>query len=144
MSRKLRATLPIMEPSKCALDRPLQFVCGFRNSQLDSRCLMAYRKRLEAGKSGFEHAPFIVTPRFVAVRVTEMNFHTGNPVGKTTYRALHAGMNEAHDILSSLNMVVCVDMNLHEFSPLAATIHTTERPRTTRLINVNRLAPHPE
>jgi hypothetical protein len=105
-----------MEPSKCALDRPLQFVCGFRNSQLDSRCLMAYRKRLEAGKSGFEHAPFIVTPRFVAIRVTEMNFHTSNPVGKTTYSALHTGMNEAHDILSSLNVVVCVDLNLHEFS----------------------------
>lgn len=115
-----------MEPSKCALDRPLQFVCGFRNSQLDSRCLMAYRKRLEAGKSGFEHAPFIVTPRFVAVRVTEMNFHTGNPVGKTTYRSLQARMNELHDILASLNVVVCVDLNLHEFPPLAATIHPTE------------------
>jgi hypothetical protein len=105
---------------------------------------MAYRKRLEAGKSGFEHAPFIFTPRFVAVRVTEMNFHTGNPIGKTTYRALHAGMNEAHDILSSLNMVVGVDLNLHEFCPLAAAIHPTERTRTTRLIYVNRLAPNPE
>ena len=102
VSREFRATLPIMEPPKRALDRPLQFVCGFRNSQLDSRCLMAHRKRLEAGKSGFEHAPFIGTPGFVAIRVTEMNFHTGNPVGKTTYRALHAGMNEAHDIRSPL------------------------------------------
>jgi hypothetical protein len=76
---------------------------------------MAHRKRLEAGKSGLEQAPFIVTPRFVAVRVAEMGFHAGNPVGKTTYRALHAGMNEAHDILSPRNVVVCVDLNLHEF-----------------------------
>jgi len=105
---------------------------------------MAYRKRLEAGKSGFEHTPFIVTPRFVAVRVTEMNFHTGNPIGKTTYRALQAGIDEARDILSSLNVVVCVDLNSHEFSPLAATIHPSERTQTTRLINVNQLAPYPE
>ena len=87
-----------MEPSKCALDRPLQFVCGFRNSQLDSRCLMAYRKRLEAGKVWLRaRTVYRSPPDLWPVRVTEMNFHTGNPVGKTTYRALHAGMNEAHD-----------------------------------------------
>jgi hypothetical protein len=84
---------------------------------------MAYRNRLETGKSSFEHAPFIVTPRFVAIRVTEMGFHTSNPVAKTTYSPLQAGMNEKHHIFSSLNVVVGVDLNEHGSILLSETHH---------------------
>ena len=53
--------LSILEPSQSAFDQALQFVCSLGNSLFDSRRLMAHRYWLEAGESGFEYAPYIVT-----------------------------------------------------------------------------------
>jgi hypothetical protein len=88
---------------------------------------MAHRKRLETGKSGFEQAPLVVTLRFVTVRVTEVSLHPGNPVAKPSYSPLYTGMDEAHDIFTSCDVVVCIDLNLHESTLLATAIHSTDR-----------------
>jgi hypothetical protein len=92
---------------------------------------MAHRERLEASQSGLEQTPFVVTLRLVAICVTEVSLPAGNPVTKTAYRPLYTGLDEAHDILTSCDVVVCMDLNLHESTLLSATIHSTNRTLTT-------------
>jgi len=38
-----------------------------------------------------------------------------NPVTIAAYGALHAGIDQAHYILSTLNVVIRIDLDLHEF-----------------------------
>ena len=68
-----------------------------------------------------------------------MSLHAGNPVAKTAYSPLYNGMDEAHDILTSCDVVVCFDLNLHESILLATIIHSTDRTLATSLRNVNRM-----
>ena len=79
---------------------------------------MAHRNRLETSQSGFEQAPFVVTLRFMAICVTEVSLHAGNPVGKSAYSPLYSGLDKAHNIFTSGDVMVCIDLNLHEFTPL--------------------------
>jgi len=76
---------------------------------------MADRDRLETGQSGFEQTPFVVTLRFVTIDVTEVRLHAGNPVGKSAYSPLDAGVDEAHDIFTPCDVIVSIDLNLLEF-----------------------------
>src|SRR5438105_4771976 len=100
---------------------------------------MAHRERLQTGQSGLEQTAFVVTLRLVTVCVTEMGLYTGNPITKPPYSPLYTGMDEAHDIFTSCNVVICIDLNLHESTLLATTILPTNRRLTTRLKNVNRM-----
>jgi hypothetical protein len=75
---------------------------------------MADRDRLKTGQSGFEQTPFVVTLRFMTIGVTEVSLHAGNPVGKSAYSPLYSGLDEAYNILTSGDVIVCVDLNLHE------------------------------
>ena len=83
---------------------------------------MAHRDRLQTRQSGFEQTPFVIPLRFVTVRVAEVNLHAGNPVGKTAYSPLYTGIDEAHDIFTPCDVVVGIDLNLHESPLLANTI----------------------
>jgi hypothetical protein len=51
-----------------------------------------------------------------------VSLHTGNPVAKPAYSPLYTGLNEAYDILTSCNVVVCMNLNLHESTLLALTV----------------------
>jgi hypothetical protein len=84
---------------------------------------MAHRERLKTGQSGFKQTPFVVTLRFVTVRVTEVSLHAGNPVAKPAHSPLYSGLNEAHDIFTSCDVVICMNLNLHESPLLITTIH---------------------
>jgi hypothetical protein len=79
---------------------------------------MADCDRLETGQSGFEQAPFVVTLGFMIVCVTEVSLHAGNPVGKSAYSPLYSGLDEADDIFTPCDVIVCMNLNLHEFTPL--------------------------
>src|SRR6185503_9337099 len=83
---------------------------------------MAHHQRLETGQSSFEQTPFVVPLRFVTVCVAEVSLHAGNPVGKTAYSPLYTGIDEAHDIFTPCDVVVGIDLNLHESPLLANTI----------------------
>jgi hypothetical protein len=137
LSIAIHTALSILEPANFAFDRPLKFVCGFGHGDLDSRCLMAHRERLQTGQPGLEQTPFVVSFRFVTVCVTEMRLYTGNPITEPPYSPLYTGMDEAHDIFTSCDVVICIDLNLHESTLLATTILPTNRNLTTRLENVN-------
>jgi hypothetical protein len=79
---------------------------------------MAHRDRLETSQSGFEQTSFVVTLRLMAICVTEVSLHAGNPGGKSAYGPLYSGLDEAHNIFTSGDVIVCMDLNLHEFTPL--------------------------
>jgi hypothetical protein len=54
----------------------------------------------------------------MTICVTEVSLHAGNPGGKSAYGPLYSGLDEAHNIFTSGDVIVCMDLNLHEFTPL--------------------------
>jgi hypothetical protein len=74
---------------------------------------MAYSDGLVTGQSGFEHTPDVVTLGFVTVGVTQMRLDAGNPITKSAYRALDAGVSEGNDRFTPSEVIVRINLNLH-------------------------------
>jgi hypothetical protein len=105
--------LSVLESPERALNRPLEFVSRSTQGELDRRGLMGHGNGLVTGQSGFQHAPDVVSLRFVAVGIAEMGLDPCNPITKSADRSLDTGLNKGDDLFTSVDIIVRVDLNLH-------------------------------
>lgn len=110
--------LSLLEPTKRALNRPFEFVRRSTQGQFDRRGLMGYGDGLVAGESGLQDASDVVTFCFVTIGIAEMCFNPCNPITKSADCSFHTGLNKRDDLLTSMDMVIRIDLNLHPTSSL--------------------------
>jgi hypothetical protein len=86
--------------------------------KFNGRGQMGHGDRLATGESGFQDATDIITLCLMAVRVAEMRLDSCNPITEPADRSFHTGFNKRDDLLTSVDMVVRIDMNLHPTTSL--------------------------
>jgi len=111
--------LSLLEAIEGALHRPLEFVRRSTQRELDCRGLMGYGDGLVAGQSGLQHASDVIPLGLMAVGIAEMRLNSSNSISKSPDRSLDAGLNKRDDLLTSMDMVIRIDLNLHPTPSLA-------------------------
>jgi len=108
----------IVEPPERALNQSGQFVGSAADGLVHGRCLVSDRDGRAAFEAGFHHAVFVALAVLMALFVAQVNFHPRDVSAEPAQGTLHSSVDMSAERLVSSNVVVGIDLDLHNVRPL--------------------------
>ena len=85
------------------------------DGQIQACCLVSNRNGLPAFEAGFHHATFIAHSTLFTVLVADVHFNPGDVLAEPVQCIIYRGSNLIGKELTTFDIMVCIDLNLHDF-----------------------------
>jgi len=107
-------SLVIVQPPEGALDRSGQFISGTMDSLMQGLGMVRGSDGLTAFEADFDNAVFVILAALVPSRVAQVNRHSRDVIAESAQGALHCATDMIGQCLSTLDIVVSINLNLHD------------------------------
>jgi hypothetical protein len=106
--------LVIVQPPEGALNRSGQFISSTIDSLMQGLGMVRGGDGLAAFEAGFDNAAFVILAAFVPSRVAQVNLHSRDVIAESAQGALHCTTDMIDQSLLTLDIVVGINLNLHD------------------------------